>query len=90
MAGTSPRHEAAVVDGGQDAPGPPDALGAPNMHDSEDSLETHGAQDSLGMTHSPNPTEANNLEEDHDVGKAMHAVLNTVSSRLTSKAAVHH
>jgi hypothetical protein len=105
MAGNSPRHAAAVADGGQDASGQPDGLSTLKMHDTETALETsdghdmedslktsdeHGAEDSLGKTHSPNSTEANNVEDDHDVGKAMHAVLNAVSSRLIGKTAQHY
>lgn len=99
MAGSSPRHAVAVADGGQDAPSPPDALSTLKMHDTEAALETsdgHGMEDSLqsgdeqdledslGKTQSPNSTEANNLEEGHDVGKAMGAVLDTVSRLVIS------
>lgn len=72
MAGTSPNHAAAVTDGGQGALSPPDALGARNMHHTENTL---------GKQHSISMAGANSVEEEHDVGKAMYAVLNTVSSR---------
>jgi hypothetical protein len=86
MAVASTRYAAAaaVADGVQAAHDLPDALGAFNVHDKEDTLETsekHGMEHSLGNKQ-PNTTEDNTVEEGHDAEKAMHAVLNTVSLRL--------
>jgi len=84
MAGFSPRHAAAAADGGQDALGLPDALGAGNMH-TKDTLETsdeHDTEVPLSKGHSLHTTEANKEEDERDVGKAMHAVLDTVSFRV--------
>jgi hypothetical protein len=93
MAGTSPRHVPAVTDGGQNTPGPPDALNAPNTHNTDNTLEVsgeHGIKDSLGKKQAPSTTGSNHVEEDRGTIEAVHAVLNTVSSRLMSKAARNH
>jgi len=75
MAGTSLRHAAAVANSGQDAPGLLDTLGAPNMHDSEDSLKAshqHNKKDATAMMDTHNTAS-------HDETDAMRAVLDTVS-----------
>ncbi|GAB7323550.1 hypothetical protein MBLNU13_g07054t2 [Cladosporium sp. NU13] len=80
MTDTSPHHAAAFAEGGQDALGPPDTLGALNMHDTRDTLETsdeHGTEDPLSNKHSLDIKVANNVDEPSDAGKAIHAVLNT-------------
>jgi hypothetical protein len=84
MAGTLPRHAAAVADGGKDALDLPDALVALNMRDKEDTPETsddHSTEDTLDKAQSPSTAKIKHVVEDHDVEKAKHAALNTVSSR---------
>jgi hypothetical protein len=75
MADTSPRNAPAVADGGQDAPGPPDALNGLNMHNTDNTLEIsgeHRMRDAAEMEDTHNTSL-------HDQTDSMCAVLDTVS-----------